>query len=37
MIQEVVTLEMPVDEKIVIQKNRLEPEQCNGKEKGFLW
>ena len=33
MIQEVVTLEMPVDEKIVIQKNRLEPEQCNGKEK----
>lgn len=33
MIQEVVTVEMPVDEKIVIHKNRLEPENCTGKEK----
>ena len=33
MIQEVVSVDLPVHERLVIKKNRLEPENMTGKEK----
>ena len=33
MIETVVSVELPVDENLTVKKNRLQPEQLNGKEK----
>ena len=33
MIQTIATIELPVDERLVLEKNRLEPEQKTGREK----